>query len=66
MLIYHVNKLIYIQWNDDEVRLVIDLHAESDFVHSAGSLKQQSAVRHVAPLGYIILISSQPVFALSP
>ena len=32
---------------------------------SAGSLKQQSADRHVAPLGHIILIPSQPVFALS-
>jgi hypothetical protein len=28
-------------------------------------LKQQSAGRHVAPLGYIISIPSQPVFALS-
>jgi hypothetical protein len=30
------------------------------------ALKQQSADRHVAPLGHIILIPSQPVFALSP
>ena len=29
------------------------------------SLKQQSADRHVAPPGHIILIPSQPVFALS-
>ena len=29
------------------------------------SLKQQSANRHVSPLGHIILIPSQPVFALS-
>ena len=29
-------------------------------------LKQQSADRHVAPLGHIILIPSQPVFVLSP
>jgi len=28
-------------------------------------MKQQSAGRHVAPLGHIILISSQPVFALT-
>jgi hypothetical protein len=34
--------------------------------YSASSLKQQSAGRHVAPLGHIILIPSQPVFALSP
>jgi hypothetical protein len=29
-------------------------------------LKQQSADRHIAPLGHIILIQSQPVFDLSP
>jgi len=34
--------------------------------YSASSLKQQSAGRHVAPLGHIILIPTQPVFALSP
>ena len=34
--------------------------------YSASSLKQQSANRHIAPLGHIILIPSQPVFALSP
>jgi hypothetical protein len=34
--------------------------------YSASSLKQQSADRHVAPLEHIILILSQPVFALSP
>jgi hypothetical protein len=28
--------------------------------------EQQSADRHVAPLGHIILIPSQPVFALYP
>ena len=33
---------------------------------SASSQKQQSADRHVAPLGHIILILSQTVFALSP
>jgi hypothetical protein len=36
------------------------------FLHSPCSLKQQSADRHVAPLGHIIMIPSQPVFALSP
>jgi len=34
--------------------------------YSASSLKQQSTGRHVAPLGHIILIPRQPVFALSP
>jgi len=51
--------------DDDEVRFVLDQHAEFDF-YSASSLKQQSAGRHVAPLRHIILIPSQPVFALSP
>jgi hypothetical protein len=51
--------------DDDEVLFVLDQHAELD-LYSARSLKQQSAGRHVAPLGNIILIPSQPVFALSP
>jgi hypothetical protein len=44
--------------------LIFDNEAELDF-YSASSLKQQSADRHVVPLGPIILIPSQPVFALS-
>jgi hypothetical protein len=36
------------------------------YFYSASSLKQQSAVRHVALLGHIILIPSKPVFVLSP
>jgi len=56
---------INFQWDDDEVRFVLDQHAWLD-LNSARSLKQQSAGRHVAPLGHIILILSQPVFALSP
>jgi hypothetical protein len=56
---------VYFQWDDDEVRFVSDQHAYLDFF-SASSLKQQSAGRHVAPLGHIISIPSQPVFALSP
>jgi hypothetical protein len=44
---------------------VLDQLAELDF-NSASSLKQQSVGRHVAPLGHIIKIPSQPVFALSP
>jgi len=51
--------------DDDEVCFVLDQHAGLDF-YSASSLKQQSAGRHVPPLGHIILILSQPVFALSP
>jgi hypothetical protein len=49
----------------NEGRFVLDQHAELDF-YSASSLKRQSAGRHVAPLGHIILIPSQPVFALTP
>jgi hypothetical protein len=29
-------------------------------------MKQQSAGRHVAPLGHIILIQRQPIYALPP
>ena len=54
------------QWDDDdEVHFVLGQHTELDF-YSASSLKQQSAGRHVAPLRHIILISSQPVFDISP
>jgi hypothetical protein len=63
--LYHgENKLIF-QWDDDDVRFVLDQHAELD-LYSASSLKKQSVDRHVAPLGHIILIPNQPVFALSP
>ena len=44
------------QWDDDEVCYVLDQHAELDF-YSATS---QSSSRHVASLGHIILIPSQP------
>jgi hypothetical protein len=53
-------------WKPLVVRFVLDQQAELDFFHSASSLKQKVADRHVAPLGHIILIPSQPVFALSP
>ena len=53
------------QWDDDEVHFIPDQHDKLDF-YSASSLKQQSADRHVAPLGHINLILNQPVFALSP
>jgi hypothetical protein len=35
-------------------------------IYSASTLKQQSEGRHVSPLEHIILIPSQPVFALTP
>jgi hypothetical protein len=44
----------------DDVRFIIEL----DF-YNAISLRHQSAGRHDAPLAYIFLIPSQPVFALS-
>jgi hypothetical protein len=52
---------INFQWDDDEVHFELDQHAELDY-YRASSLKQQSACRHIAPLGHIILIPSQPVF----
>ena len=45
------------------VCIVLDHHTDLDF-HS--SLKQQSAGRHVASLGHIILIPSQAVIANTP
>ena len=59
------NKLINIQRDDGEVHFVLDQHTKLDF-YNASLLKQQSADRYVAPLGHMILIPSQPVFALSP
>ena len=52
------------QW-DDKIYFVQDQRDELDF-YSAKPLKQQSAGSHVAPLGHIILIPSQSVFALTP
>jgi hypothetical protein len=46
-------------WDDDDVRFVLEQHADLDF-YSASSLKQESADSHVVPLGHIILIPSQP------
>jgi hypothetical protein len=63
-LSYIMEKTSYIKWDDDYVCFVLDKHAYLDF-YSAGSLKQQSMGRHVAPRGHIILIHSQPVCSLS-
>ena len=51
------------QWDDNEIRFVLDQHAEYDFFYGSSSQKQQSEGGHVAPLGHIILIPNQPVFA---
>jgi hypothetical protein len=61
---YSMARTVNSQWNSDEVRFVLDLQAFLDF-YSAISLKQQSMDRHAASLEDIILIPSQPVFALS-
>ena len=62
--LYHgENKLIFNEVMDGSA-LYQKKHAELAF-YSASSLKQLSADRHVATLGHIILIPSQPVFALS-
>ena len=61
---YIMVRTSYFQWDDDEVHFVLDQHDELDIFNSANSLKQLSADRHVAPLRYITLILSQPVFAL--
>jgi hypothetical protein len=45
------------QWDDDEGHFVLDKQVLLDF-YSTSSLKQQSADRHVAPLGHIIMIPS--------
>ena len=63
--LYHDENKLIVNENEDEVRFLLGQHAYFDF-YSASSLKQQSADRHVAALGHIILISSQPVIALSP
>jgi hypothetical protein len=63
--LWYLQTLLKFQWDDDEVLFVLDQHVELHF-YSASSLKQHSAGTHVAPLGHIILIPSQAVFALSP
>jgi hypothetical protein len=62
---YIMAEQVNIKWDDDEVRFVLDQHAQLYF-HSASSLQQQSAGGHVASLGHFVPIPSQPVFALSP
>jgi len=63
-LYYGENNLIF---SEMMIRFVLDQHVELDF-YIASSLKQQSADRHVAPLGRgrIILILSRPAFVISP
>jgi hypothetical protein len=51
------------RWDDNDGRFVLDQHAELDF-YTASSLKEQSTSRHVAPIGQIFQIPTQPVFVL--
>ena len=53
--LYHDKNEDNFQWDDDEVRFVLDKHAKLYFF-SASLLKLQSADRHVVSLGHIILI----------
>ena len=53
---------VNIQWDDDEVRFVLDQQAELDFYSDI----YQSMGRHVALHGHLIQIPSQPVFAPFP
>jgi hypothetical protein len=56
------NKSIFNEMKTMRSAFVLDQHTNLDF-YSASSLKQQSAGRHVAPLGHIILILNQSVLA---
>ena len=53
------------RWLNDNIHFVLDQHSYLDF-YSVGTPKQQSAGGYVAPFWHIILISSQPAFALTP
>jgi hypothetical protein len=55
------------EWGNMFIRGLLFQWAVTSWIFfSDSSLKQQSADKHVAPLWHIILILSQPVFALSP
>ena len=62
--LYHgETKLIF---NEMMMRSALyEINTKLDF-YSATSQKQQSAEKHIAPLGHFIVILNQPVFALSP
>ena len=59
---------VALRWDDDRMSTLYYTNKISlifDF-YSASSMKQQSMGRHVAPLGHIIWIQGQQVFALTP
>ena len=60
-----ISRRVIFWWDDDDdVHFVLVQHAQLDF-HSASSLKQQFTDRYIASPGTIILIPSQPDFALT-
>ena len=52
-------------WDDDDVHFIQDQHTDFDFL-VLNSVKQQSMDRHVASLRHNILMTSQPLFVLTP
>jgi hypothetical protein len=61
-LVYHGENKLNLMMS--RCRFVLDKHAYFD-LYSASSLKQHFVGRYVIPLGHIILIPSQPIFALT-
>jgi hypothetical protein len=60
-IIVYIEKIVFLEKNASKKRRLLIF----DF-YSSSSLKQQSVGRHDTPLRHIILIHSQPVFALTP
>jgi hypothetical protein len=67
-LLVNANSAIFQLYHDENKLIINEMMMWSALLdlYSATSLKQQSAGRHVAPLGHIILIPRQPVLTLSP
>jgi len=55
----------YSRYDDNAVRFILVQLPYLDF-YSASSMKLQSAGRHVAPLGHIVLVPSQTFLVLTP
>jgi hypothetical protein len=47
--VFEPREQVNVQWEDDEIRFVLEQHAQLD-LYSDSSLTQQSADRHVAPM----------------
>jgi hypothetical protein len=59
----HDENKCYFQWDDDDVRFVLDQRC---WIFNFSSLKQQPASRHAPSVGHTNMIPSQPGFALRP